>query len=387
MAIAMEQSGTPGKNKSGEVPLYIRLTANVYMGNQILAIQGRRQQLYLGLDHLLCVENNFWMESYKRFYFRDIQAFLQQPTFHGRIWSWLLGTLAVVSGLGILIPALAAKLFFGVVAATFLLALLVNLVLGPTCRCQVVTAVQRYDLASLRRRRRAERILSRLESLVREYQAELELAAATAGADAESPPVSEALGENMPLGDGMKVAATPSSSPLPLRNSQYRGRAHLAYSLCYALSGTMSILAVITGQAWLAVTSGVLLGVGLLPLIMALVLQVRNPAVNHQLRSWAWVALIAGVIFAVYAYAYYIYLIFRFPEHAQMPTLLLGALVQHPLYDEPLLLGGMVGFGAINLSLGLLGFIRLRAHPIRPFAPLAPPPVPVSVVPPEIPWG
>jgi hypothetical protein len=57
-----------------------------------------------------------------------------------------------------------------------LLAFLVaNLLLGPTCVCHLKTAVQTEELPSLRRLRRARKVLARLRPLIVAAQGELTL--------------------------------------------------------------------------------------------------------------------------------------------------------------------------------------------------------------------
>src|ERR1700742_3857011 len=50
-----------------------------------------RTSLWLGPDHLLRIESNGYSESYKRFYFRDIQGFIVQRTTRARSVSISLG--------------------------------------------------------------------------------------------------------------------------------------------------------------------------------------------------------------------------------------------------------------------------------------------------------
>ena len=49
-----------------------------------------RSSLWLGKDHLLCVDSSGYTETYKRFYFRDIQAVTLVATKRRDIWNGVL---------------------------------------------------------------------------------------------------------------------------------------------------------------------------------------------------------------------------------------------------------------------------------------------------------
>jgi len=143
-----------------------------------------RTSLWLGTDHLLLIEANGYTESYKRFYFRDIQAILIRTTPTRQVWNWVLGSiLAFISlcclagGLvtsvrdqewvsGPVIVFLASLLLLG-------LPLLINNLLGTTCACQIRTAVQTERLPSIVRLAQANKILNRIRPLIEAAQGQL----------------------------------------------------------------------------------------------------------------------------------------------------------------------------------------------------------------------
>jgi hypothetical protein len=149
---------------------------------------------------LLSIDSTGYSETYKRFYFRDIQAVILRKTKGERTWALVFGA---PGGLFALFAFLAARggdvvtaWVLGTVAGLCLLALLLNLAAGPTCTCQLRTAVQTEELAPLHRLRRARKVLNRLRPMMVEAQGELapeeiparfqEWAAATAAADASA---------------------------------------------------------------------------------------------------------------------------------------------------------------------------------------------------------
>src|SRR5262245_44558408 len=93
-------------------------------------------RLYLGPDHLLQVSSSSFTESYRRFYFRDIQCIVVRRSIDGKVLNVMWG------GIFLLLAAIAtgiggpAAIGYGAVAGIFLLILAVNIVRGPTCVCQ-----------------------------------------------------------------------------------------------------------------------------------------------------------------------------------------------------------------------------------------------------------
>ena len=148
-------------------PEYIKLTPPRQRGGFAVA-SSYRSNLWLGKDHLLCVETEGYTESYKRFYFRDIQAITLRKNSR-----WLV--LAVVTGLmtGFFGFIVLAKWIFGIIGGICAIPFLVNFLYGPSCACQLRTAVQTEDLPSMSRVRRARRVITRIRPLIAEAQGQL----------------------------------------------------------------------------------------------------------------------------------------------------------------------------------------------------------------------
>jgi hypothetical protein len=142
---------------------------------------GSRFSLWLGEGHVLLAEANMMTERYQRVRLSDIQGFLVRPSLEAR---WVT---AVGAGLVLLFAVLASTLsnreisvMFWVFAAMSAPILLYGLLGARTCRFYVVTAVQRTEWPNVARRRKARKLLARLEPLIREIQ----LADAASGVDA-----------------------------------------------------------------------------------------------------------------------------------------------------------------------------------------------------------
>jgi hypothetical protein len=132
-----------------------------------------RSSLWLGKDHLLCVDSSGYTENYKRFYFRDIQAVIIRATKRRAIWNWFLGAptaIFLTLSLGHMHtspPTDPSEIaFYWILASMFALPLFINNVLGPTCICHLRTAVQIEELPSLSRLRRARKVLKRTRPLI-----------------------------------------------------------------------------------------------------------------------------------------------------------------------------------------------------------------------------
>ena len=138
-----------------------------------------RSSLWLGDDHLLLVASTGYSETYKRFFFRDIQAFTVCKTKTRLVWNWILGILLTVSAL--IVGAIAydsgettgALVAAGVEVVIFGIPLLLNNLFGPSCACQIRTAVQTEDLPSLCRVRKTQKIMNRIRPLIIAAQGQL----------------------------------------------------------------------------------------------------------------------------------------------------------------------------------------------------------------------
>lgn len=139
-----------------------------------------RSSYWLGTDHLLLVEVRGTVEGYRRFALKDIAGIAIRAT---RVYIVALAAasvllLALMATLAAtLVPsnfagdgAAAVQAVFGTLSALVLLFLVMHLVRGPTCYCELFTGVQTVRLPGIHRRRQAERFLARLAPAVRAAQ-------------------------------------------------------------------------------------------------------------------------------------------------------------------------------------------------------------------------
>lgn len=161
----------PGRSKSAWGVLWL-IDLVLLAGQSSLAAS---HQIYQGPDHLLLVENKFFNESVKRFFFNDIQAIVVRRT---RTHATVNIVLALLMVLLVILAAvrlsqdwnLVALAVVSAVEALLLALLIVNVWLGPTCRTELLTAVHRQPLINLRRWRTTAGFVRQVDSLVRQAQ-------------------------------------------------------------------------------------------------------------------------------------------------------------------------------------------------------------------------
>ena len=138
------------------------------------------KSLWLGNDHLLLVESTGYTESYRRFYYRDIQAVVAERSAQRAFINVMLGLLIlVILGVGFAVAesvsydesdAHIVWMVFGSLAFVVALAAVIQSLLGPCCRTTIVTSVQTCRLPSIVRVRHVNRLLAELSPRIAEIQ-------------------------------------------------------------------------------------------------------------------------------------------------------------------------------------------------------------------------
>ena len=137
--------------------------ANGYKKIASTAASGRlattTMSLWQGGDHLLQVERDGYNEVYRRFYFADIEIF--SVRIDKRQWTitFVFGALVgLFIFFAILATGIARGVFLGI-GGFFVIPMIYNWMRGPTCVVHLTTAVQREEIASVRRVKGALRLL------------------------------------------------------------------------------------------------------------------------------------------------------------------------------------------------------------------------------------
>ena len=135
---------------------------------------GGPSRVWLGDDHVLLVLTRGYSETYRRFFFNDIQGVVVRRTHLGKMWNAVWGSFSVFFGLlALLVNDNPGTLILACIAVPFGVALLVNLLLGPTCAFHIRTAVQTERLPAVSRVRAANKFIARIEPLITAAQGEL----------------------------------------------------------------------------------------------------------------------------------------------------------------------------------------------------------------------
>jgi hypothetical protein len=139
----------------------------------------RKSTLWLGSDHILAIESNYFTEIYKHFHFKDIQAIIFCQTSRCAIYSIIFIIAIFLSGLmllsGIVKHSKPMIILMGIAFAGFLVSLILNAVRGPTCSARLKMPLTDHELPSLCRFKYARETLTVLRPLVQKYQGELHL--------------------------------------------------------------------------------------------------------------------------------------------------------------------------------------------------------------------
>ena len=132
--------------------------------------------LWLGPDHLLKIERSASRESYKRFFYRDIQAiFIEESS---RRYFLSIFALAAVAIVFLLTLSLSRSAISGLptallISSPFAAGIVINLALGRTSQAVLVTAVGTEPLSSFSRLQRSIAAMERIRAEVAKAQGDV----------------------------------------------------------------------------------------------------------------------------------------------------------------------------------------------------------------------
>ncbi|MGD9187820.1 MAG: hypothetical protein PVI89_06395 [Desulfobacteraceae bacterium] len=306
--------------------------------------------LWIGPDHLLSVDAVLFQETYKRFYYSDIQAIVMIRSNRHHLWTAIWGVLALLCGLVVLFSSGDAYIS-GTFLGLFATALIVNLALGPACKAHIQTAVQIQNLRSFRRMRSAGKAMDRIKSMVEQAQGALDLSALTASIAGSNATASH-------LAD--------SRHPLPTSSTQQDGMVGpfniLPHRVLYGLLLAMGII------------SFAQFGLKNLPLgvigslmhaaaqVMAIVALVRGyqPLKGTWLGRFSWISLGLTLLASTAGYILFFMVATRHPELAYNNWGIYKRGFEMFTGNTPLMLAMSLFFAAGYLLVGLLGLLVVR---------------------------
>ncbi|MEO7794929.1 MAG: hypothetical protein ABIV06_09170 [Thermoanaerobaculia bacterium] len=215
-----------------------------------------RTSLWQGKDHILLVQSRGYSESYRRFYFGEIQALILRRTSRSRNGALVLLGLALLLFAAALLGTSSASLLWLIPGVPIAIALVVLVLGGPSCTVHVRTAIETSELSALCRVRSAERSLARISALVEEIQGAAtvaDIALLGDSATTSAPPIE-------------RSRISPESSPPPLP-AQHPFRRHFALFVLLLFDAALS-----AAQVWAPgqVVGGAAVALGLAELLLAI---------------------------------------------------------------------------------------------------------------------
>ncbi len=161
-------------------PLVMALTSETTYRRRLARSSGfleRSYDLWLTDDHILHVVRSSYSEHCKRFYLSDIQGFCIVKTAFGKGLNIIVGIVIAINAMLIFtalaswkFPAISVVLSFGVFGAIAAVLLVYNILLGPTCACNIYTAVQCERLKALGRWKKANSVIDTLRPMIEAVQ-------------------------------------------------------------------------------------------------------------------------------------------------------------------------------------------------------------------------
>ncbi|MBE9503779.1 MAG: hypothetical protein IME96_06355 [Proteobacteria bacterium] len=327
-----------------KVKEYFKLPGRGLKRGSILLVLGIRARLWRGKDHVLSVLNYRFTEEYKRFYFNDIQAITIFKTRRSMIWNTFFLLIAI------LFVLLAMKfdegwpVFFGILAAIFIISLAVNLLLGPTCITHIHTAVSKEELPSLGRLKTAIKTVKMLKPFIERTQGKL-----------NPHDIPEKLKEKM------KTVRERASSPAKMATSKYNGKVHAALFYMLLIDCCLTVLNLFYTNVGLSLIYALFFLATSALLITALIKQ-HESALSNSLKNTSWVTLAYFVVFYVLSYIFFIiFVTFKRPElmNNQWESFKYAASLSP--FDNPFLMGLQIFSLVFSFLLGTAGLIQLRS--------------------------
>lgn len=310
------------------------------------------KRLWQGDNHLLYVESLFFRESYKRFDYNDIQTVWLRRTGTHWVWSFVWGALTLLSGLiAFLVPG--PPYVSGAFLAIFLLALVANLLMGPSCVVYLQTAVQLQKLASLKRVRTAGKVMTRIKSLVEERQGPWER---NKSLEAQKTVLRTSKREAVQPSDAVAYgAAERDEAP----KGPYKPMLHQILFGLFAMLGVLGAIQLYLKSLPLGLLETLVHAAVQILVIIALVRWFRHLK-GTLIAKFNWLALIFIVVQTMIGYGLYLLVSIRNPEINYHHWAMFKMIFEIQMSDHPLALAGNIIFTGGSLLLGTFGLLIVQ---------------------------
>ncbi len=308
--------------------------------------------LWYGPDHLLLVESAFFREQYKRFYFKDIQSIAMHRTGIHWVWTFVWGAVSLLFGIiAALVPG--TPYVSGTICALSLFALMVNLLMGPSCQVILQTAVQRHRLSTLKRVKTAGKAMDRIKAFVEAQQGSWEKQKSIDAQSWQQDRAASRLDQAPVAKSQMVEEKAPVGPYLPL-----------LHQIMFGLLAAMGVLGAI--QIELKNLPLGLLG-SLLHAVVQIMVIVTLVRWHRHLKGTAiakmnWLALIFISFQTAVGYVLYFVVSFQYPEINYHNWEMFKRMFEIQMMDHPLALSGNVIYAGGSLLLGAFGLLLVQRH-------------------------
>lgn len=306
--------------------------------------------LWQGPDHLLWVESVLFKESYKRFYYNDIQSVVLQRTGTHLIWTFVWGALALLFGaIAFWVPG--SPYVSGTFMAIFLTALLMNVIMGPSCSVYLQTAVQRQKIWSLKRVRTANKVMTRIKAFVEKQQGVWEKQKSM---DAQKATLNSAPTDSV----GVPGASLPGTSE-KVPQGPFKPLLHQILFGLFLVMGIFGCVQILLKNLPLGLMETLIHGAVQIMVIVALVRWYRHLK-GTMIAKINWLALAFIVIQTAIGYGLYFAVSFQNPEINYHHWAMFKMMFELQMTDHPMALAGNIIYGGGSLLLGVFGLLVVQ---------------------------
>ncbi len=313
-----------------------------------------RARLYMGADHLLCLYNTGYTEDYKRFYYKDIQAIVACGTSKGKTLNIVLGVLIALHALISFLAGNPWNIIFPSIAVFFSLFLVINILLGPTSKSYLLTAVTTEELPSLCRLKNALKVIDLLRPVIETAQGRLsteDIRLKSAEIQMREMPVS------VPAGTRSIRRAAPSSSVGPVSN--YSGIFHIVLFPLLVLCAAYSAVDIVMNHIAVTYAGIIIISVTVIFAILSAIKQ-HGSAMQGGLIGLTWSALIYLLVHSLLLYGIYIFTGIMNPASMGSQAKMLLLYTSLDPFGNPFLMGVQVLSAAYYFVSGIAGLVLLK---------------------------
>lgn len=307
-----------------------------------------RHALWMGSDHLMAIRTFSYSESYKRFYYSDIQAVIIRRLDYWKVVSIILALLSVFIYLIAFFSGNTGTVVSIIFGTVFLLCFLVYVLWGANCESYIQTGIQIEKLPSLNRLKSTQKTLAFLQPRIERVQGKLSRDA-----------LRETLVRQAP-GPVQTRSAPPQAEKTPVRKE--KGIWHAALFGLLLLIGAVGLTDFFYQHIALTIVSTLITMAAAICMIIALVKQ-GNSDLPEAVRTITWMTVVFICITAVTAYIVNMVLVIRNMERINALNSqweLIKMMTQISPFDNLFyVLLGLFKTSA-SMILGSFGLIRLR---------------------------